>query len=125
MRKLISILLLAVFGLPVVSPLFAATQAADAGLPPCCRRNGKHHCMMKTEERNAVSDHLPAFATPSERCPYFPAFVLRVQGDPFAAPERDKTLSPPAVLPVVLTQRLSIFAVPAQTAHLKRGPPVV
>jgi len=32
LRRLISILLLAVFGLPVVSPLFAATQA---GMPGC------------------------------------------------------------------------------------------
>jgi hypothetical protein len=80
--------------------------------------------MTKMEERHSISDLLPSFATPAERCPYYPAIVLRVQGNPFAVPGTDKTLSPPGVLPVVLPQRLPIVAAPAQTAHRKRGPPV-
>ena len=27
--------------------LLAFGMTADAGVPACCRRNGKHHCMMR------------------------------------------------------------------------------
>jgi hypothetical protein len=46
LRRLLSVLLLAVFGLPVVSPFFAMSTTDVARLPACCRREGKHHCTM-------------------------------------------------------------------------------
>ncbi|MGH9596895.1 MAG: hypothetical protein ACRD3K_08875, partial [Edaphobacter sp.] len=70
MRRLLSIALLAVFGLPFVSPLFALTATSDANLPVCCRRNGRHHCMMSAEERATLSPDTQAFNAPPERCPY-------------------------------------------------------
>jgi hypothetical protein len=46
MRRLLSILLLAAFALPLVAPMLALAQDPDAGLPACCRRLGQHHCTM-------------------------------------------------------------------------------
>ena len=51
MRKLLSILLLALFGLPFVSPLFALSGDAEGSLPACCRRGGAHHCAMMMGDR--------------------------------------------------------------------------
>lgn len=49
MRRLLSLVLLAAFVLPIVAPALALGQDPDAGLPACCRRHGKHHCAMLME----------------------------------------------------------------------------
>jgi hypothetical protein len=66
MRRLLSILLLAAFGLPVVAPVLALGQDLEANLPVCCRRNGTHHCGMMGMERDSGA---PTF---SARCSSFP-----------------------------------------------------
>jgi len=92
-------------------------------LPACCRRNGKHHCMMSMSERSQIADRAPAFSTPAEKCPYFPAIEFGVMGNLFVAPTPESALSLYSALPVILAQLLPIFAEPAENAHLKRGPP--
>jgi len=64
MRRLLSLVLLAAFGLPAVAPALALGQDTEASLPACCRRHGVHHCTMQRPASSA-----PAF---SERCPSFP-----------------------------------------------------
>jgi hypothetical protein len=76
LRKFLAITLLAVFGLPFVSPLLAMTARSEANLPACCRKHGKHHCMMSAVERDGLNDGTPAFTAPLERCPYAPAAIL-------------------------------------------------
>jgi hypothetical protein len=44
MRRALALLLLAVIGSPLITPLLFASARAD--LPVCCRRDGKHHCAM-------------------------------------------------------------------------------
>ncbi len=71
-------LLLALYLLPAASPLFAmGDDAADAGVPACCRRNGKHHCMMSMAERAQSAETQgprgPQLGTMQEKCPYCPA----------------------------------------------------
>ena len=88
LQKLLSILLLAVFGWLFVAPLLASAQGGDAGLPACCRRNGAHHCAMSMAERDrltAADSRQPRWKPPIERCPYAPASVVRPQAhDTFA-----------------------------------------
>jgi hypothetical protein len=42
MRRFPAILLAAIFGFSVIGP--ALVVDANANLPACCRRDGKHHC---------------------------------------------------------------------------------
>jgi hypothetical protein len=44
MRRTIALALTMIFSWMLIGPAFGPD--ADANLPPCCRRNGKHHCMM-------------------------------------------------------------------------------
>lgn len=71
MRRIVSIALLAVFSWQFAAPAFSPD--AEANLPLCCRRHGKHHCMMSRMARQE-SGQL-AFTTVTERCPYGPASV--------------------------------------------------
>ena len=48
MRRLVSILLVALFWAGPLSALLPAS--ADAQLPACCRRHGAHHCAMAMAE---------------------------------------------------------------------------
>jgi hypothetical protein len=67
MRRLLAILLLAAFGLPVVAPLLAFGQDTEANLPICCRRNGAHHCTMvsgKQSNNPSISSRCSSFPQP-------------------------------------------------------------
>jgi hypothetical protein len=73
LRKVIAIFLLAVFSLPFAAPLLALTPTSEANLPACCRRSGRHHCMMSMADRSEMTDSAPGFSAQPERCPYCPA----------------------------------------------------
>lgn len=42
MRRATAALLTVLFGLTLIAPFFAS--GPERNLPPCCRRDGKHHC---------------------------------------------------------------------------------
>lgn len=73
MRRLTSILMLALLGGFYVAPLLHATLSdAESDLPMCCRRNGAHHCaMMDAYQRKHFSSEKPAFSAPVH-CPFYP-----------------------------------------------------
>jgi hypothetical protein len=64
-RRLLAISLLMLFGLPFALQLFG-TRAAEASLPICCRRDGKHHCAMMGMGPSQGS----SMRTIGEKCPY-------------------------------------------------------
>jgi len=66
MRRILSLVLLAAFGLPAVAPALTLGQDTENSLPACCRRHGVHHCMGDMQHSPSSA---PAF---SERCPSFP-----------------------------------------------------
>ena len=66
MRRLLSVLLLAAFALPLIAPLLALAQDPDAGVPACCRRHGQHHCAMVDSGRDNSAHRLVAV------CPAWP-----------------------------------------------------
>jgi hypothetical protein len=73
MRRLLSIWLFAVIVLPLIAPLLSNGAAAESNLPACCRRNGKHHCMMSMAEAAvalSAQDGEHRFQAPPETCPY-------------------------------------------------------
>src|SRR5260370_41797940 len=66
------------FALPLVSPLFALGTDAESGVPACCRRNGKHHCLINMVEHAEAAQHGVHFTAAVERCPYCPSAVATV-----------------------------------------------
>lgn len=78
-NRLAAILLFAAFLLPFAVPALSLGQAADAGLPACCRRTGAHHCAMSPGEQTKLLKHevepqgTARWRAPMERCPYLPA----------------------------------------------------
>jgi len=123
-RRLISIALVLLFGLPAISPLFALSGAAESKLPACCRKNGAHHCTMSMEQLEALASGEHFAATPS-KCPMFPKAVS-------PAPHRDLSFNRPAVLfaevlshPALHRQTEAWARVALEGARQKRGPPSI
>jgi hypothetical protein len=125
LRKFLAIALLAVFGLPLVSPLLAMTARSEANVPACCRKNGKHHCMMSAVEHNRLNPGKPAFTAPLEKCPYAPAAILSTQ-HPTKLASRSWQMfyakfgtGRAGMGPAIPQRRLA-----RDKAHGKRGPPL-
>jgi hypothetical protein len=125
LRRLISILLLVVFGFPVVLPMLAMGQDAEASLPACCRRNGKHHCMMSTDSRGKLfTDHSPQFDATPEKCPYSPAAVAPVPPHPLASPAIAAAIYADLIShPAGFSQTEAKRRISLDRSHQKRGPP--
>ena len=131
------------FGLPMITPLFAF---GDEGmnLPACCRRDGKHHCMLmgmsmgmtmggmemassgKAASSGATdTGNRKTVAVVSERCPY------GAQALPGAV-HRDWTLDVSSAVfagivahPAGTPQTESKRRLASLRARHKRGPPVL
>jgi len=124
LRRLFSILLLVVFSLPFLAPLMALGQGPEAGLPACCRRNGKHHCMMSMAERNQAASHAPQFQAPAEKCPCCPATVASAHRDPLSRPETGQAIFANIVShPTLAPQTESKRRISRDRSRQKRGPP--
>jgi hypothetical protein len=126
LRKLMPILLLAAFLLPLFAPLLALGQSAESRLPACCRRNGKHHCAMSMAEKGQLSvrDTAPSFTAPAERCPYCPANLMTGQLHGIVAATQSQAfyaglVSHPAGTPQTKSKR----RISENRSGQKRGPP--
>ena len=122
-RRLLSILLLAIVSLPLISPLLALGATGERSLPACCRRNGKHHCTMVAARYGDPSQSKHTLITPPEKCPYAPGTLAATHPDAFGAPPGSalvaavvrNTGSVPQTLPNRRTWR--------DRSRQKRGPP--
>lgn len=123
LRRFLSIALLAVFGLPFISPLFALSAKSEEGLPSCCRRNGKHHCMMNMTERNQTENNAPEFRAPVEKCPYYPASLMVSHETPFGITLSDAIFAELASHPTGHAQTESKRRISQVRSRQKRGPP--
>jgi hypothetical protein len=123
LRRFLSILLLAVFGLPFVSPLLAMTAKSESNLPACCRRNGKHHCLTGMGERAQFANRDPQFQASLDKCPYFPAAVAMIHGDTFVPSPAQAIFAELIAHPAVVAQAESNLRISRSCSHQKRGPP--
>jgi hypothetical protein len=124
MRRGFSIFLILFFGLGPLSAF--ADSSADAGLPPCCRRHGAHHCAMYAQimamRAGRGIDPTPSFSAPLT-CPLYhgPAFSMLMPAHALTAapasfhPEFTHTAAP-------AFERMAVFSRPSR-AHAGRGPP--
>jgi len=124
MRRGFSIFLILFFGLGPLSAFVDGSE--DAGLPPCCRRHGKHHCAMYAEimamRAGRGIDPTPSFSAPLT-CPLYhgPAFSMLM-------PAYALTAAAPKVrgeftrTSVSAFERMAAFSRPSR-AYAGRGPP--
>ncbi|HTV16047.1 MAG TPA: hypothetical protein VME68_15105 [Acidobacteriaceae bacterium] len=120
MRRALAIFLLVGFSLPLIAPLLASTPDG-ASLPACCRRNGKHHCMMGAA---AMGNAPSRDATVAERCPYalFSGVTLMLPHALAAThrPIESADLAGPAA---TVREALTGYRISADRTRQKRGPP--
>jgi len=119
MRRLLSLVLLAAFGLPIVAPMFALGQDPDAGLPACCRRHGKHRCaMLEARDKESAAPSLTA------RCPFFPQNAIApVTGAHLIVFHAPRLSAPFAATSAPAARAETHRRNVRDSAHHKRGPP--
>lgn len=126
MRRVLSISLLVISLWAMIVPLLA--HDADSDLPPCCRRDGKHHCAMMDAYLRMKASGAPTFSAPPMRCPMYPQPGSRAQ------------LRGPVNVGIIATARFVMSAAISHEsataqpfalrqgdfarAHGKRGPPI-
>lgn len=116
MRRPLSILIVALFAIGPLAVLLPG--GTDAKLPACCRRHGKHHCVMNTAMA-APSSGTAWFAPPS-RCPLYGVGQL-FPAPVFALPH---AFTAPGLAATLLIQPPSSFAaLHRPNAPSSRGPP--
>jgi hypothetical protein len=125
LRRLLSILLLAVFGLPVVSPLFALSTTEATRLPACCRRDGKHHCMASMADRDNLTRRGTQFGAPAEKCPYCPSALAATHKELLALPIGDAVFASLIGHPSGVAETESMRRISPDRSRQKRGPPVL
>ncbi len=127
LRRLLTILLLAFFGLPIVSPLFALSATEPGRIRACCRRNGEHHCAMTATERNSLEqggEDSSRFAAPPETCPNAPAAVAAIHTNLLAVPASDRVFAALVSHASGVVQTESMRLISRDRSRQKRGPPV-
>jgi hypothetical protein len=117
-RRLLAISLLMLCGLPFALPLFGA-NAAEANLPVCCRRNGKHHCMAM----NMDSSQGSSTRTVSEKCPYSIAPPAILVHPPFTPSTAASVFAGIARHPAASPQTEARLRISFDRSRQKRGPP--
>ena len=125
LRRLLSILLLAAFFLPVVSSLRAAAQG-EARLPACCRRGGAHHCAMGMHmgAGGEDGDRQPQVRARMEACPCCPATAAGVHVDSLSAPTAQAVFAEMVRHPAGGAQTECKWRMARDRARQKRGPPL-
>jgi hypothetical protein len=119
MRRTIALTVLTIISWMLIAPLFA--PGAEASLPPCCRRHGKHHCMMRRMERPGSKQN--GLATASEKCPCAPAATGAVYSRCYK-PEAGKQIQAAAVGPAARAPETdALHRISFLHSHPKRGPP--
>ena len=123
LARLLSVVLLAVVGLPTVAPALALAQDPDAGLPVCCRRHGQHHCTMTTERMARLASHSSETQIGAV-CPCYPRQELApVAGAHLLALHAPQSTAV-FFAALSLTSRVQTpLRIARERSHYKRGPP--
>lgn len=124
LRRLLSIAILLVIAAPAIAPLFVLSATTGGDVPACCRRNGKHHCMMSEAQRAAMSEgreHLVAQV--GERCPFQPKASPATRNLQTIADADSAVFTGLVIHPVLTPQSRCLQRISFQDSHQRRGPP--
>ncbi len=118
MRRILSILLLFVFALPLVAP--AMSQTAQQRLLLCCRRGGTHHCVTSA----TMEDGNPA-PTFREHCPANPQPTASGQAATWIMGNEASHNVAAIISPLRIRQVEAGYRVSFHRSRQKRGPPAL
>jgi len=123
MRRLATIALLLHILLPTGAAFLARNGQED--LPPCCRRDGKHHCMMMDRAPEGLASG-PVVKAASVKCPLFPRGAMVSEKGPYLVPAVSQSYYAAVVThPALYAQVESSYRICWSRSHQKRGPPAV
>jgi hypothetical protein len=115
MRRALAIFLMVGFSLPLIAPLFVSAAAASS-LPACCRRDGKHHCMMDQGPSRTRSV--------TEKCPWVPFAGTALMTPHAMAAAHNAFASAGLTGPAAMVgDALAGYRISADRTRCKRGPP--
>jgi len=117
-RRILSISLLALFILPLLSPLFALSSDPEANLPACCRRNGQHHCTMPLSQGTQMNV-IPM------KCPMYPKALTTSQHHELFCNTASLAFAAIISHPAIHRQTEARARVSLFCARQKRGPPAL
>ena len=111
---------LGLFSFALIAP--ALPNDADADLPACCRRDGKHACGMRMERTSPSGS-----AWQTARCPSFPAVKGLPAARAVAAPPGTPhcALAAPATVGHARYESAPVVRATRYDACRKRGPPTL
>jgi hypothetical protein len=113
--------MLLLFGLPLLAPVWAPDMA-EASIPACCRRDGKHHCAMSGDMAQQQGHAINVIA---EKCPYTPAVAPVFHLTTFS-PASDAVIFAEVVShPAAHAQAEARYRISFDRSRQKRGPPTV
>ena len=115
-----ALVLVLAFSGPLIAPVFTAS-INQADLPACCRRNGKHHCMMY---RMAMGFAPWPYRAVQDKCPYSPfahLAILLFHG--YFSHEQTPAVAHSAVLAARVRQVEAGYRISFSRSRQKRGPP--
>jgi len=122
-RRVLTLTLLLLFGLPLSSPVLALTAASDANLPACCRRNGAHHCTRIPQSPHLSGSEVSLSAIP-QRCPAYPAAVTPIRHGDLSFQAASLIFAEIVSHPTIKLQTEARARVALDLSRQKRGPPV-
>jgi hypothetical protein len=122
MRRLLSLVLLLVFGLPTVAPALDVSATPDSRLPACCRRNGAHHCAMSQQELDTLLN-VTQVTTVRSKCPCYPTSAIPLRHQQLGFRPVATVLTALASEPTPVSQIQAWARAAEEGARHKRGPP--
>ena len=125
MRRLLSMLLLAVFCFPLVTPLFATGTTSSRTVMACCRRDGKHHCAGTMAEGTGAVEQGIRLTAPLEKCPFSPVVVVTVNHDFPALAQSETNFALLLTRSSSIVQTESRRRISRDRSRQKRGPPAL
>jgi len=115
MRRLVSIALMVVLGLPLFASVWGRAQSSR--LPVCCRRGGAHQCL----EMGTASEQPVVRMT----CPAYPRVTSTVQAGVWTVAGACDSVVGVVSQPAVVGQVEAGYRISDGRAWQKRGPPVM
>ncbi|MDR3791767.1 MAG: hypothetical protein P4L03_00160 [Terracidiphilus sp.] len=119
MRRALAITLLSVFSWMLIAPLLA--PSAEASLPPCCRRHGKHHCSMMTP----LTGSQRGVETIQEKCPFTRVAKGAAHTVAYRSEPAGTCIAPVSKLLTRAPQTITLRSTSLDRSCPKRGPPAL